>query len=830
MGKTVVRSARSADSLTSRKQAKHILRQHDEKYRGLFATVPDAVMIFCADTKRFIDVNHAAVKLYGYSKEEFLKLRHSDITDEPEQSDASIKQTLAGQLDRIPVRYHKKKDGTIFPVEISACTFTVGGRKVLCGVVRDITERKQAEQAVRESEERYRTLVDNNPYGIQEIDTSGTIIFANKAHHEMYGCEQGYLIGRSITDFLIPGTQHDALPGYLEQLVKNQPPPTPYHQKILTKQGKERDIEVVWNYLRDSKGGVRGFLSILTDITERKRDEEALKQSEEKFRLLFDTMLDGFALHEMIFDDEGNPVDYRFLEVNAAFEKLTGLTRDKVIGRTVLEVLPNIDKYWIETFGKVVTTGKANRFEEYFRELDRHYKAVVYRPREGQFANIFEDITEQQRTEEANRELSRLNQILLDSFPCVAFLLRPHSRKIVASNKAAVKVGAVPGTQCFATWGQRSDPCPWCLAPEVWSTGKAQHLEVDALGITWDTHWIPVSEDLYMHFAFDITERRQAEKEIEKLAKFPDENPYPVFKIAKDATILYANKAGAPVLEMWGRSVGQRVPEPCCNRIDEALSSGKLYTFELDCSDRVFSITIAPVAGSDYANAYGVDITEQKRLQDRILKISDEMQREIGRDLHDGLGQQLTGAMLLCQSLADKLAAELSPHTAEVERICRITKEALEQSSNLARLLNPVDLRSTDFLSAVKILVRKMEHLFDVACVFHYDPSVRIEDMTAASQIYRIIQEAMNNSIKHGHAGHIWIALRDCADTYVLTVQDDGVSLSEETKRGRHMGLQIMEYRAKTLGGAFEIRRGESGGTVVTCSFPRASCGFRILS
>ena len=123
-------------------------------------------------------------------------------------------------------------------------------------------------------------------------------------------------------------------------------------------------------------------------------------------------------------------------------------------------------------------------------------------------------ITEHKQTEEALREKSLLNQTLLDAFPCVALLLRPQTREIIASNAAAIKVGAFPGTHCFSTWGQRQEPCPWCLAPVVWDTGKAQHLEAEALGIVWDAHWIPVTEDLYMHFAFDITERKRTEEQL----------------------------------------------------------------------------------------------------------------------------------------------------------------------------------------------------------------------------------------------------------------------------------------------------------------------------
>ena len=146
----------------------------------------------------------------------------------------------------------------------------------------DITERKHAEEKLQDSEKHYRTLAGRNPYGIQEIDPFGTIIYANKAHCEIYGYEEEKLVGRSVTDFFAHDSQRDELKDYLAILVKEQPPPTPYYQKILTAHGKERDIEVAWNYLRDTKGRVKGFLSVLTDITDRKRAEEQLEIEKEQ--------------------------------------------------------------------------------------------------------------------------------------------------------------------------------------------------------------------------------------------------------------------------------------------------------------------------------------------------------------------------------------------------------------------------------------------------------------------------------------------------------------------------------------------------------------------
>lgn len=128
------------------------------------------------------------------------------------------------------------------------------------------------------------------------------------------------------------------------------------------------------------------------------------------------------------------------------------------------------------------------------------------------FDGSIKDITERKEAERVAEESTHLNQVLIDNLPCVALLLRPHTREIVASNRAGSEIGAVPGKTCFSTWGQRMEPCPWCLAPGVWERGEAQHQVVETEETIWDAYWIPVASDLYMHFAFDVTETKRMEK------------------------------------------------------------------------------------------------------------------------------------------------------------------------------------------------------------------------------------------------------------------------------------------------------------------------------
>jgi PAS domain S-box-containing protein len=138
---------------------------------------------------------------------------------------------------------------------------------------------------------------------------------------------------------------------------------------------------------------------------ERLEAETALRKSEEKYRTLFHEMLEGCALHEIICGEEGTPVDYRFLAVNPAFERLTGLRAEKIMGRTILEVLPDTERFWIETYGKVALSGEPAFFEQDSAELNKTFEVTAFRPAPNQFCCIIADITEYKRAEEEKANL-----------------------------------------------------------------------------------------------------------------------------------------------------------------------------------------------------------------------------------------------------------------------------------------------------------------------------------------------------------------------------------------------------------------------------------------
>ena len=152
--------------------------------------------------------------------------------------------------------------------------------------------------------------------------------------------------------------------------------------------------ETFYNPIMDENNEIIGATAFSRDITEKKLAEQNLEENEEKYRLLYTAMDQGLALHEIILDAEGKPVDYRVLDINESYSKLVGITRKMAIGKTVKEIMPKVEQYWIDTFGKVALTGKPCYYENYFKMTGKYYSAYAYCPKHGQFAVLVTDITE----------------------------------------------------------------------------------------------------------------------------------------------------------------------------------------------------------------------------------------------------------------------------------------------------------------------------------------------------------------------------------------------------------------------------------------------------
>ncbi|HEY7090882.1 MAG TPA: sensor histidine kinase [Tepidisphaeraceae bacterium] len=208
-------------------------------------------------------------------------------------------------------------------------------------------------------------------------------------------------------------------------------------------------------------------------------------------------------------------------------------------------------------------------------------------------------------------------------------------------------------------------------------------------------------------------------------------------------------------------------------------------------------------------------------LEQRILEIGDDERRRIGHDLHDGLGQHLTGISLLTETMSQEIEAGKTPDPDTVENITRLVSEAVRLTRDLAKSLSPVTLEQDGLVAAIEELAEMASSLFGIRCNWESDSVDVAFDRARSLHLFRIVQEAVNNSVRHGKARNVRIGMIRNGESVTLTVADDGSGLSEKTMHNPGLGLRIMEYRARMLGAALSVERASSvGGTVVTCTCP----------
>jgi PAS domain S-box-containing protein len=224
-----------------------------------------------------------------------------------------------------------------------------------------------------------------------------------------------------------------------------------------------------------------------------------------------------------------------------------------------------------------------------------------------------------------------------------------------------------------------------------------------------------------------------------------------------------------------------------------------------------------------YIIATDIDITEREQLERALLNISAREQRRIGQDLHDGLGQHLTGIAFMAKVHESKLAQKEMIDASDAAKIVKLVNEAIHKTRVLARGLLPVVSDAQGLMSALQLWAGEVEDLFGISCRFKCETAVLIHDDSMATHLYHIAQEAVNNAIKHGHAQNILIRLVAEGRWGTLQITDDGVGIAHDLGNTQGMGLHIMSYRAEMISGRLQVKPNMARGTSVSCVFPISS-------
>lgn len=410
----------------------------------------------------------------------------------------------------------------------------------------------------------------------------------------------------------------------------------------------------------------------------------------------------------------------------------------------------------------------------------------------------------------------------------------------------------------------------WTLYPErveetfvqelnLLKTGGDIHEQFKGIHKDGSTIWLDVRRKMFedengrqiiLGTASDITAEIEAKKELsrskKRLQEILDNAVEGIITIDIHANIESFNKAAEEIFgysqeEVLGENIKILMPPPYSEEHNDYmknyLETGERKIIGIGREVRgkrkngeVFPMTLSvseiKVNGNIIFTGIIRDVSEQRRLENEILQISEEERRKIGQELHDGLGQMLTGIGLIAQNLANKLKSNELPGAEDVQEIADMVHEADQQARSLSHGLVHMEIEQEGLSIALQQLCRRAKRLFNIDCHLDIDTTIEseieIKDKVAVLHLYRIVQEAISNAVKHGYATKVRVELFSNNRYLQLKVIDNGIGFSSTNnkKEEKGIGLNTMIYRANLLGGNIDIDQTSEGHTIIDCRIP----------
>lgn len=399
-------------NITDRKQAEQALRDSNEKYLDLMSSLGTGVVLHGPDTSILLS-NPKASEILGISPEQmkgkkaidprwrFVKNDGTDMPLEEYPVNKALSSMKSFSEYFIGLKRPDRKYITWVNVNASLVYDEYKKIKYVTISFNDTTEQKQAEQALKESEERFKDLMKQSPFGIQIMDTSGVTTLINSAFENLWGLkiedlkdynmlQDEQLIKLKIMPFIKKAFAGEAV------II----PASEYDVKDTLGKGFKKWVQPHAYTIKDSIGKIVNVILMYEDITERKQAEEALRESEEKLNALFTSLTEMIVMHELVLNAAGEAIDYRIIDCNKVFTEVTGISKEDAIDKLASEVYQTNPPPYLEKFAKVALGGDPHEFNTYYAPLDKHFMISVVSPQSGKFATITTDISDMMQIQE----------------------------------------------------------------------------------------------------------------------------------------------------------------------------------------------------------------------------------------------------------------------------------------------------------------------------------------------------------------------------------------------------------------------------------------------
>jgi len=828
-----------------RKRAERGLIHSEARYRTIIAMTPGFVheSVLTADNRMLMQwSSEGFTRLLGWTVSELNERGGWKSIVHPDHREAAAERkarVFAGEPAHGETRLLSKSgqwlwfDVTLFPLQQPETGHVLSSM----GTLYDITARKHAEELLRASEERFRLATDAVTGVVYEHDLATDLISCSANAVDLLGLPAAQL---QSVDWWAGRIHPDDLESWR---LGSRPAPearvvsTEY--RIRHAQGHYLDVFDRAVVVRDARGVAVRLVGCAIDIS-RVRHTERLLREAEALAHVGSWELD-VSSGELTFSDEA-------LRVAGSVRDESGAQLSSLFNYIAPESAPAL-RAAIE---RALATGEGYNLDVEIvrrdgtrRWLRTSGRADVAAGRTVRLYGAFQDIDALKRGEVRLREQGDWLRLAMEAGELAAWRWTPRDDRMIVEYKSA---GFSPGITFAATLSEdletimAEDRGPLRAGMHaVIETGRPFDYEFGVYDDAGGPRWLrtrviralTADGPVAIGTSLETTARRTAENALRAseamLRSVADSSPDLIAIVGRDLRVRFVNRAlrGEPPERVVGRPAADYAvePEEFAARLHDVLATGRQIRFESrgardDGSDGVFEYRVGPVReGERIAGAivYSTDITERRALEREILEISNREQRRIGSDLHDGLGQELTGIALMLGGLSQSVRRGRMPKSAELRELTGLVSGAIEQTRTLARGLSPVALDGGGLVHALRALVARVRDMYGLDVRFRGRISPRVTlDAAATGHLYRIAQESLTNAARHAGARTVLVQLNVRGRRVALAVSDDGRGLGPGGGNG--VGLKIMRYRANMIGGDLLIGPLRNGkGTRVAC-------------
>jgi PAS domain S-box-containing protein len=856
-------------------------KESETRYRALFDNANDA--IFLMDFDKFIECNQNTLKIFDCTSKQIIGKKPYDpfspqFQPDGRKSDEKAIEKIKAALDGQPQRFewsHLRCDGYQFDAEVSLNRLMLGGKMFLQAIVRDISERKKTEAALAESEQRFRKFFENEPEYCYMVSPQGNILEANSAALNTLGYSKEELVEKPLEVIYAPESRKKMR--QLFERWQNTGEIRDEEMVIITKNGDRITVLLSAAQVLNEEGKILHSISIQRDITERKRAEKALRESEEMFRSIFETSLVGVAICS---------TNKKWLYANNQICKILGYSEQE-LRQTTWEKLTHPDDLEadVSQYNRLLA-GKIENYklEKRFIRKDGSvvYARIYISCKRNQYGaveydiGLLEDITEHKKAQEKIQESEEKFRLFSKMLPIGVFATDIDGNPFYWNGKLCAITGSSPEEIMNDGWLNAIHPEDREIVLSKWQESvkrqKGFSLEHRFKDKKENVIWaiaqaIPMknSEGIitgYIGSITDITERKKTEEVIKQEKEFAESMfstaPAIILVLDTDARVVnfnpYTEKiSGYSLEEVKGKDwFDNFLPKRDHTRIREVFkkaihktdASGNInpiltkdgrevliewYSKTLkDKNDKVIGLI-----------AIGLDITERKKADNKLrayqnvlrslaakLTTTEEAQRQkIAADLHDNVSQ----ALALSINQLRKLRTSLVLADAKtLDRICQTIQNAMQNVRDLTFDLASPTLYKIGLEAAIsELLNEQLRDRHGINCKFSDDNQDKPLDDNVQILLFQAVRELLVNVMKHAKAGNVEVTAQKKNGNIQISINDDGIGFDAQKvksiQRGGGFGLFSIRERMDYIGGTFEIHSQPGSGSRFILTAPLKS-------